>query len=67
MGPARMIAESLTPKPGIREQYLPMTHALQQTTRAILERRAVRLLGGIDRDYGDGGEAVGAADAGAST
>src|SRR4029453_15330956 len=23
VGPARMIAESLTPKPGIREQYLP--------------------------------------------
>ena len=23
MGPARMIAESLTPKPGIREQNLP--------------------------------------------
>ena len=36
-------------------------------TDAILERQAVRLLGGIDRDYGDGGEAVGAADAGAST
>src|ERR1700756_2186714 len=25
VGPARMIAESLTPKPGIREQYLPTT------------------------------------------
>src|SRR6266480_1735348 len=24
VGPARMIAESLTPKPGIREQYLPI-------------------------------------------
>jgi hypothetical protein len=34
---------------------------------AILERWAVRLLGGIDRDYGDGGEAVGAAGASVST
>jgi hypothetical protein len=23
VGPARMIVESLTPRPGIREQYLP--------------------------------------------
>src|SRR5262249_32985888 len=43
VGPARMIAESLTPKPGIREQYLPRgdicraakTHPLFHTPSAI--------------------------------
>src|SRR5512132_2339409 len=37
VGPARMIAESLTPKPGIREQYLPKadSHTLQQKSTAL--------------------------------
>src|SRR5262249_32038930 len=30
VGPARMIAESLTPKPGIREQYLPRADSLRR-------------------------------------
>src|SRR5262249_45649862 len=35
VGPARMIAESLTPKPGIREQYLPTADSCAAASYSI--------------------------------
>src|SRR5437867_9358651 len=41
VGPARMIAESLTPKPGIREQNLPCTDIFaERTLRKYLGQRS---------------------------
>src|SRR5215813_11042726 len=45
VGPARMISESLTPKPGIREQNLPTTDSCTATNDAALTRQFARICG----------------------
>ncbi len=53
MGPARMIAESLTPKPGIREQYLPLADQVHRSKERLLESSFVSSLAADRRPHYD--------------